>query len=449
MNNAINTTVDVGEERVVIMLLFSPLSGGKMGYVLHFCGFTCWPKRMINSLIYIEVWRSPAIFRELITAWLPTYELWHLSANWLILQPSFAPPLLLLRIFPPLLSYAPSFVLLISCVLSLLLPAQPLLAWACSFPTRLRTVARLPRTPSLIKHDCPYTPSLIKHNCPYTPSLFQHDYPYNLSLIQHDCPTYLLIMFYLIPFVTFKRWLTRSRDKRLDLKKPIQSPSFLLVIAEFFPARVSGKIMMMTSSNWVETWECQKCKEVAVRKTSYIYTLVLSSLFFSSSRPSVFKTGMPLDITSVFGAVGSWVGGLLAIIFEMCVLQPLTVRLAGHRRSSCPTSPPLTSTLPDGNVAQLLEENNRLLREIISVSRETNALLRRQARDNRRLMRHIVLGSREANDLRREQVTLLRRNNTSTRVHLLQIQQIMLTQQANADLEMMQTRDQGARNSTS
>lgn len=180
---------------------------------------------------------------------------------------------------------------------------------------------------------------------------------------------------------------------------------------------------------------------------------------------------MPLDITSVLGAVGSWVGGLLAILFERCVLQPLTVRLAGHRRSSLP--PPLTNTLPDGNVAQLLEETNRLpreiisvpretsdmlrrrdvsdglLRESISVSRETNALLRRQARDNRRLMRRIVLDSREANGLQREQVALLQHINTSTRVNLLQIQTIMLTRQANADLEMMQTRDHGARDSTS
>lgn len=166
---------------------------------------------------------------------------------------------------------------------------------------------------------------------------------------------------------------------------------------------------------------------------------------------------MPFDITSVLGAVGSWVGSILAVLLERYVLHPMTVRLAGHRRSSSPP-PPLANLSPQGDVVELLKENNRLLREIISVSQETNnllkrhdysdallrrsisvspeasALLGRQIRQNQRLMRQLVLGSQEANVHLREQVVLLQQTHESLVERFLQTQDIMLTHEAIADL---------------
>lgn len=156
---------------------------------------------------------------------------------------------------------------------------------------------------------------------------------------------------------------------------------------------------------------------------------------------------MPLDITSVLGAVGSWVGSILAVILEMCVLNPMTVRFAGRGRSS--SLPPLDNLSPQNDVVELLKENNRLLRKSIWASRETNvlleghdssdallrqsisassealALLRRQIRQNQRLMRQILSESREANIRLRRQVVLHQQAHESLVDHFLRTQDIL------------------------
>ena len=166
---------------------------------------------------------------------------------------------------------------------------------------------------------------------------------------------------------------------------------------------------------------------------------------------------MPLDITSVFGAVGSWVGSIIAVLLERYVLHPMTVRLARHHSSSSPP-PPLANPSPQGDVVELLKENNRLLRESISVSQETNsllrrhdssnallrqsisvspeasALLRRQIRQNQRLVRRIVSGSQEANVHLRRQVVLLQRDHERLVAHFWRTQQIMQARRAIDDL---------------
>lgn len=166
---------------------------------------------------------------------------------------------------------------------------------------------------------------------------------------------------------------------------------------------------------------------------------------------------MPLDMSSVIGAVGSWVGSILAFILKRCVLDPMTARLAGRGRSTS-LPPPLDSLSPQNDVVEQLKETNRLLRESISVKRETNdlldrpdssdallrqsisvasaanVLLRRQITQNQRLMRQIVLESREANVHLRRQVVLLRQANESLVSHFLRTQDIMLTRQAIADM---------------